>query len=132
MGGGRWGFARACWRCSASGRGSCHYAGATNSASSGDRNAVLSATTLVARGGLGLRFQVSKSFELFPEVSLMKYLAESKATILVFGLGFNFGKLPKYTEGPDDDDEENKPKPATPAPAKPAPTDQPATPAPAQ
>ena len=51
------------------------------------------------RPGLGFDFRISDRFALHPEITFLKTLKgsdEDSALLYMFGLGFNFGNLPKY------------------------------------
>jgi len=51
------------------------------------------------RPGLGFDFRISDGFALHPEVTYLRTLKsadENWSSIFEFGVGFNFGSLPKY------------------------------------
>jgi len=110
--------------------------------SGGDRDALTTSTGLWGRLGLGFNFRMSKGFALHPEVTAMRQFQDNEVMMVLFGLGFNFGKLPDYSPGSENDageDSEGAKKPDPNAPAQPAqptpaqPATAPATtPAPAQ
>jgi hypothetical protein len=93
-----------------------------------------------ARGGIGLNVRVSKKFALHPEITGIKFFGDTSNLMVVFGLGFNFGQLPSYASGSEDDapedaqptkDPNTAPANTTPAPTPgvtpvPAPTPAPA------
>ncbi|MDW8247731.1 MAG: hypothetical protein RMJ98_00320 [Myxococcales bacterium] len=60
------------------------------------RDSVASSSGFLARFGLGLNLRISPSFALQPEVTAMRQLSDTKGTIFLAGLGFNFGKLPTF------------------------------------
>lgn len=68
------------------------------------------------RGGVGMQFRVTKKFALHPEATAMKFFNDTSNLMVVFGLGFNFGNLPSYEKGSENDEEE---QPTT-APSAPA------------
>jgi hypothetical protein len=83
--------------------------------------------TVAARLGVGIDYRWNERRSFHPEVTVLQSTSHS-ATLVMFGIGFNFGGLPKY-----DDIEPGETKPAVrpPDPA-PAPTPAPApSPAPA-
>jgi hypothetical protein len=89
----------------------------SGTASSEGSSAAATNAGVAARFGLGFNIRLSDGFALHPEVTAMKYFQEAEATLILFGLGFNFGRQPKYGKAAD-------PAPApTPAPA-PAPAPQ--------
>src|SRR5262249_28323771 len=76
------------------------YAALVGSAStdSGSRDSVTSASGVVWRAGVGVNIRTSKKFALQPEVSMMRRFNDATGTIVVFGLGFNFGSLPSFDD----------------------------------
>lgn len=76
------------------------YGWASASVSSDDAADSASGTTgIMLRPGLGFNFRISERFALHPEVTFLKTLKGSdddSALLYIFGLGFNFGNLPKY------------------------------------
>jgi hypothetical protein len=76
------------------------YGWATASVTSDDASDSASGTTgIMLRPGLGFDFRISQRFALHPEVTVLKTLKgsdEDSALLYMFGLGFNFGNLPKY------------------------------------
>lgn len=79
------------------------YGWASASVSSDDAADSASGTTgVMLRPGLGFNFRISERFALHPEVTFLKTLKgsdEDSALLYIFGLGFNFGNLPKYGGG---------------------------------
>lgn len=64
-------------------------------------DAAKSTDGLFLRGGLGINFRISQKFAMHPEVTFLKNVTnteESDVLLYIFGLGFNFGSLPKYGE----------------------------------
>jgi hypothetical protein len=54
---------------------------------------------LLGRLGIGLDFRIFDSFAIHPEVTFMKSFDDSSDNLLyIFGLGFNFGHLPDYSD----------------------------------
>jgi hypothetical protein len=70
---------------------------------------------VAARLGLGIDYRPNPRRAIHPEVTVLQSLSAAE-TIVMLGLGFNFGSLPSY------DDIEPEPKPATPAPPAPSTT----------
>jgi hypothetical protein len=58
-----------------------------------------SGSAFMGRFGLGLNFRASDNFALQPEATLLKGFNDAASTIVVFGLGFNFGHLPVQGAG---------------------------------
>jgi hypothetical protein len=71
--------------------------------------------TVAARLGLGIDYRWNARRSLHPEVTVLQSTNNS-ATIVMFGIGFNFGGIPNY-----DDIEPAEPKPEVRAPARPEP-----------
>ena len=69
-------------------------------------------------------------------ITAMRQFQDNEVMMVLFGLGFNFGKLPDYSPGSENDapeEPEGGPKKPDPnAPAQPAPAQPATTPAPAQ
>lgn len=68
-------------------------------ASDSDSDAASGTTGIMLRPGLGFNFRISERFALHPEITFLKTLkgsGEDSALLYMFGLGFNFGNLPKY------------------------------------
>jgi hypothetical protein len=68
-------------------------------ASDNERESASGSTGLMFRPGLGFDFRISERFALHPEVTFLRTLKgsdEDSATLYMFGLGFNFGSLPKF------------------------------------
>jgi len=64
-----------------------------------DSSAAASIDGLILRAGLGFNFRISPKFAMQPEVTMLQFLNddnEGKVRLFIFGLGFNFGNLPKY------------------------------------
>jgi hypothetical protein len=80
------------------------------------RDSATSAGGIAGRGGLGIQFRVTKKFALHPEVTAMKFFNDAAPLWVVFGLGFNFGQLPSYAKGSENDEPEAT-KSADPLPA---------------
>jgi hypothetical protein len=53
---------------------------------------------VLGRLGFGVNIRLSKKFSLQPEVTFMKAFADTDALIYVFGLGFNVGAQPDYSD----------------------------------
>lgn len=49
-----------------------------------------------ARLGVGLNLRAGSSFAIHPEVTVMRAFTSAAPLIYSFGLGFNFGRLPKF------------------------------------
>lgn len=67
--------------------------------SSDDSDSASGTSGLMLRPGLGFDFRISDRFALHPEITFLKTLKgddEDSALLYMFGLGFNFGNLPKY------------------------------------
>jgi hypothetical protein len=62
-------------------------------------DAAVTSDGLMLRPGIGFNFRISERFALHPEVTFLKPLEDNSALLYVFGLGFNFGNLPKYGGG---------------------------------
>jgi len=108
------------------GTGGLVFAYGSATAADGDRatTSTGSGGTVGARFGLGMQFRVSKKFALHPEITAMKFFENNELLWITFGLGFNFGNLPAYHPGsendePDPNDPKNQKKtdPPTAAPA---------------
>ena len=67
-------------------------------------DAATSGAGLMLRPGLGFDFRVAPNFALHPEFTFLKVLEEDTGVFYVFGIGFNFGNLPKYGSGANDDE----------------------------
>jgi hypothetical protein len=67
--------------------------------SSGTSGVTGSATAsgFLGRFGLGVDFRVSKKLAIHPEVTVMENFGDS-GTIVVFGIGFNIGAQPDYSD----------------------------------
>ena len=105
------------------------YASGSATGDAGTRT-VASGGNIGARAGLGLQFRVSKKFALHPEITGIKFFNDQSNLWVVFGLGFNFGHLPSYAPGSENDEfEEEKPRQPTSPASAPAPEAPPATPA---
>jgi Outer membrane protein beta-barrel domain len=76
------------------------YGWASATVESGDEDDTASGTSgIMLRPGLGFDFRISNSFALHPEITFLKTLQgddEDSVLMYMFGLGFNFGNLPKY------------------------------------
>jgi hypothetical protein len=69
---------------------------ASGSASGSGSDSAASSSGFLARMGVGLNIRISKGFALQPEVTAMRQLQDTSATLYMAGLGFNFGKLPTF------------------------------------
>jgi hypothetical protein len=67
----------------------------TSSSSSDQRSSSQSTGGIFGRLGFGVNFRISDGFALHPEITAM-HSFEHDVTLYMFGLGFNFGKLPQY------------------------------------
>lgn len=74
------------------------YGWANSEVSSNDETDAASGSTgVMLRPGIGFNFRISERFALHPEITFLKPLKDQSTGLLyVFGLGFNFGNLPKY------------------------------------
>jgi len=79
------------------------YGIATASVEGGDsRDSATGNSGVMLRPGIGFDFRVSPRFAIHPEVTFLKTLKgsdEDSSLLYIFGLGFNFGNLPKYGGG---------------------------------
>lgn len=69
---------------------------------SAGRDSATGSSGIMLRPGLGFDFRLSERFAIHPEVTFLKTLKgsdEDSSLLYVFGLGFNFGNLPKYGAG---------------------------------
>lgn len=107
------------------------FVGGSAGTSSDARDAAFSTTGVWARFGVGVNIRASEKFAIHPEVTGMRAFDDAATMMIVFGLGFSFGRLPSYAAGSENDPPENEWKGTPPPPAtQPAPGVQPA-PAPA-
>lgn len=78
------------------------YGNSSASVVSGDgSSSAASVDGLMMRGGLGFNLRVSPKFALQPEITYLKYLNgdnDPAISWLVFGVGFNIGALPDYSD----------------------------------
>ncbi len=75
------------------------FAVATLSSDGGNSSQQVAGTTgVLGRLGFGVNFRLSKKFSIQPEVTFMKAFADTDALIYVFGLGFNIGAQPDYSD----------------------------------
>ena len=65
--------------------------------SDSDLDVVSTTEGAIARFTVGFDFRASKKFALHPEVTLMRAF-EAEANFFIFGLGFNFGHLPDFSD----------------------------------
>jgi hypothetical protein len=56
------------------------------------------ASGVMARIGVGVDIRVSKKFAIHPEVTILKSFTDSEALLYLFGVGFNFGAQPNYSD----------------------------------
>jgi hypothetical protein len=71
-------------------------------ATADESDSASSTTGLMLRPGLGFNFRISERFALHPEITFLRTLdsPDGDSVLLYnFGLGFNFGNLPKYGTG---------------------------------
>ncbi len=89
------------------------------------RTQAIDGKTLAARFGLGIDYRYKKGRAIHPEITLLQS-TEKAQTIVLFGIGFNFGDAPSYDDigPPEPAPEEVKP----PEPAKPSEPTKPAEP----
>jgi hypothetical protein len=69
---------------------------------SSGRDSATGSSGIMLRPGLGFDFRISERFAIHPEITFLKTLKgsdEDSSLLYVFGLGFNFGNLPKYGGG---------------------------------
>jgi hypothetical protein len=105
------------------------YAIATTTLDDGNGNntqQVAGTSGIMGRLGLGVNVRLSKKFSIQPELTFMKAFQNTDALMYVFGLGFNIGAQPDYS------DLDGTPTPALPGegqPAAPATAPAPAAPA---
>jgi hypothetical protein len=52
----------------------------------------------IGRLGVGFDFRIGQHFALHPEVTFLKAFSSTDAVFYVFGLGFNFGAMPDYSD----------------------------------
>ncbi|MBX3233346.1 MAG: hypothetical protein KIT84_33665 [Labilithrix sp.] len=90
------------------------------------RTQVFGGDTFAARIGFGIDYRPEARRAIHPEVTVLQAVG-TPGTMVVFGIGFNFGSVPDYSDIKNDDDEPVRPP--EPAPDR-APTPDP-TPAPA-
>jgi hypothetical protein len=86
---------------------------ASGSSNDDDGRSALSSTAGIwARFGLGLNIRTSKKFALHPEITGMRAFTDESTMLILFGIGFNFGNLPDYSPGSENDEYEEEPRPA--------------------
>ncbi|HKY38956.1 MAG TPA: hypothetical protein VJN18_23620 [Polyangiaceae bacterium] len=71
-------------------------------ASTDESDSASQTTGLMLRPGLGFDFRISERFALHPEITFLKTLDSpdgDSILMYMFGIGFNFGNLPKYGSG---------------------------------
>jgi hypothetical protein len=76
----------------------------------------------IGRLGVGFDFRIGQHFALHPEITFMKAFSSTDALFYVFGLGFNFGAMPDYSDlepGGGGGGNTPPPPPSGPAPAPP-------------
>ena len=76
--------------------------GSTEVTTTDERDSATATTGVMLRPGLGFDFRISERFALHPEITFLKTLKgsdEPSVLMYMFGLGFNFGNLPKYGGG---------------------------------
>ncbi len=75
------------------------YAVATTAINSGnDQQQAAASTGLMARGGIGVDWRLSKKFAIHPEVTFLKSFGDNDALMYLFGIGFNIGAQPDYSD----------------------------------
>jgi hypothetical protein len=75
------------------------YALASASASSGSNTQAVAGTTgVMGRIGIGVNVRASKRFSVQPELTFMKAFQDTDALMYMFGLGFNIGAQPDYSD----------------------------------
>jgi hypothetical protein len=85
------------------------------------------ASGFLGRLGVGVDFRVSKKLAIHPEITVMDSFANS-GTIWVFGIGFNVGAQPDYSDLGGDDATDGTNGPSAPAGSAPAPSAAPPPP----
>jgi hypothetical protein len=93
------------------------------------RTQAMDGGTLAVRLGIGIDYRYKKGRAIHPEITWLQS-TEKAQTIVLFGVGFNFGDAPSYDDigGPEPSLDRVEPKP--PEPTKPAEPQKPAEPAP--
>jgi hypothetical protein len=77
------------------------FAWAVVSGSATDANGTQGASATsgaIGRLGLGFDFRIGSKFALHPEITFLKAFSSTDATMYIFGLGFNFGAMPDYSD----------------------------------
>ena len=99
------------------------FAYAAASASASDAGGVSGAAGTsgpIGRLGVGIDFRIGQHFALHPEVTFLKAFSDNQALLYIFGLGFNFGAMPDYSDLDGGGGGGNSPPPpASPPPAPP-------------
>jgi hypothetical protein len=72
------------------------FAASTLDASEDVRDTAFTKTGFFGRLGAGLDFRLLDNFALHPELTFLDDFRSDSTLIYVFGLGFNFGALPRY------------------------------------
>jgi hypothetical protein len=85
------------------------------------RDAAFQATGVWGRFGVGVNIRASEKFAIHPEVTGMRAFDDLATLMIVFGVGFSFGRLPSYAPGSENDPPEQEWKGAPPAQPGPAP-----------
>lgn len=71
------------------------------------RDSAITAQTLYARAGFGVNIRASKSFAVHPEATVLRGFTILEPMFITFGVGFNFGALPRYGADVDEFEDEN-------------------------
>jgi hypothetical protein len=75
------------------------YVVATTTIASGtDQQQAAASTGLMARGGLGFDWRLTKKFAIHPEFTVLKSFGDNDALMYLFGIGFNIGAQPDYSD----------------------------------
>jgi hypothetical protein len=75
------------------------YAVVTSTTNSGSGvQGAATASGLFGRLGVGMDFRTSKTFAIHPEITFMRQFSDIDALIYVFGIGFNIGAQPDYSD----------------------------------
>jgi hypothetical protein len=75
------------------------YGAATTSITSGNNTQQAGgATGVMGRLGAGVDIRLSKKFALHPEITFIKSFTDSEALLYLFGLGFNIGAQPDFSD----------------------------------
>jgi hypothetical protein len=75
------------------------YGAATTSITSGSNTQQAAGSTgVMGRLGAGVDLRLSKKFALHPEITFLKSFTDTEALLYIFGIGFNIGAQPDYSD----------------------------------